>query len=122
MPKPYRRPPVHPRPAERPSIARPGWRYWFTFIIHPGVEPTNNRAERALRPQVVLRKILGTLRNDKVTSIHERNHDDSGNMGIERIGLSPNASDKASQLNTFSGFSHSRISKSFIWVLHAFTE
>jgi transposase len=29
------------------------------------VEPTNNRAERALRPQVVLRKILGTLRNDK---------------------------------------------------------
>jgi len=38
----------------------------------PGVEPTNNRAERALRPQVVLRKILGTLRNDKGTSIHER--------------------------------------------------
>jgi hypothetical protein len=46
--------------------------YWFTFIINPGVEPTNNRAERALRPLVVLRKILGTLRNDKGTSIHER--------------------------------------------------
>ena len=26
-----------------------GFRYWFTFIINPGVEPTNNRAERALR-------------------------------------------------------------------------
>jgi transposase len=49
-----------------------GFEYWFTFIMNPGVEPTNNRAERALRPQVVLRKILGTLRNDKGTSIHER--------------------------------------------------
>jgi hypothetical protein len=49
-----------------------GFDYWFTFIINPGVEPTNNRAERALRPHVVLRKILGTLRNGKGTSIHER--------------------------------------------------
>jgi transposase len=49
-----------------------GFDYWFTFIINPCVEPTNNRAERALRPHVVLRKILGTLRNDKGTSIHER--------------------------------------------------
>jgi transposase len=49
-----------------------GFEYWFTFVIHPGVEPTNNRAERALREHVVLRKILGTLRNDKGTSIHER--------------------------------------------------
>jgi transposase len=46
--------------------------YWFTFIIHPGVEPTNNRAERALREHVILRKIMGTLRNSKGTSIHER--------------------------------------------------
>ena len=51
---------------------RNGFEYWFTFIINPGVEPTNNRAERALRPQVVLRKIIGTLRNDKGSSIHER--------------------------------------------------
>ena len=49
-----------------------GFNYWFTFVINSGVEPTNNRAERALRPHVVLRKILGTLRNDKGTSIHER--------------------------------------------------
>ncbi len=49
-----------------------GFEYWFTFVIHPGVEPTNNRAERALREHVVLRKILGTLRNGKGTSIHER--------------------------------------------------
>ncbi len=49
-----------------------GFEYWFTFVIHPGVEPTNNRAERAIREHVVLRKIIGTLRNDKGTSIHER--------------------------------------------------
>jgi transposase len=49
-----------------------GFDYWFTFVINRGVEPTNNRAERALRPNVVLRKILGTLRNEKGTSIHER--------------------------------------------------
>ena len=36
-----------------------------------GVDPINNRAERALRPHVVLRKILGTLRNRKGTAIHE---------------------------------------------------
>jgi len=29
----------------------------FTFLDHPGVEPTNNRAERALRPAVIARKL-----------------------------------------------------------------
>jgi transposase len=48
-----------------------GFEYWFTFIVHPGVEPTNNRAERALRQYVVLRKIVGTLRNGKGILIHE---------------------------------------------------
>jgi hypothetical protein len=49
-----------------------GFEYWFTFVIHPGVEPTNNRAERALREHIVQRKIVGTLRNGKGTPIHER--------------------------------------------------
>jgi transposase len=49
-----------------------GFDYWFTFVIHPGIEPTNNRAERALREHVVQRKIVGTLRNRKGSSIHER--------------------------------------------------
>ena len=48
-----------------------GFEFWLTFILHPGVEPTNNRAERALREHVVLRKIVGTLRNGKGTTIHE---------------------------------------------------
>jgi transposase len=49
-----------------------GFDYWFTFVSQPEVEPTNNRAERAIREHVVLRKIIGTLRNTKGTSIHER--------------------------------------------------
>jgi hypothetical protein len=38
---------------------------WLTFVTESGVEPTNNRAERALRELVVQRKIIGTLRNEK---------------------------------------------------------
>jgi len=49
-----------------------GFEYWFTFVLRPGVEPTNNRAERALREHVVIRKIVGTLRNKKGMYIHER--------------------------------------------------
>jgi transposase len=48
-----------------------GLDYWFTFLLHPGVEPTNNRAERAIREPIVQRKIFGTLRNEKGTRIFE---------------------------------------------------
>jgi transposase len=37
----------------------------FTFILRPGVEPTNNAAERALRPRVRQRKIWGCFRTDQ---------------------------------------------------------
>jgi transposase len=50
---------------------RNGINHWFTFLTTPGVEPTNNRAERALREHVVQRKIIGTLRNQKGTFTHE---------------------------------------------------
>lgn len=46
-------------------------RHLFTFVLVPGVEPTNNRAERALREHVIQRKIIGTLRNEKGVRIHE---------------------------------------------------
>ncbi|MBI4210394.1 MAG: transposase, partial [Candidatus Diapherotrites archaeon] len=45
--------------------------HWFTFILHPEIEPTNNRAERGIRETVVQRKIYGCLRNQ----IGTRNHD-----------------------------------------------
>lgn len=49
-----------------------GIEYWFTFLDYKNVEPTNNRAERALREMVVQRKIIGTLRNEKGATIMER--------------------------------------------------
>ncbi|MHC1742930.1 MAG: IS66 family transposase [Syntrophobacteraceae bacterium] len=33
------------------------WPHLFTFLTHEGVEPTNNRAERAVRPAVQWRKL-----------------------------------------------------------------
>ena len=50
---------------------RNGFDHWFTFVTTPGIAPTNNQAERALREHVVQRKIIGTFRNEKGTSIHE---------------------------------------------------
>lgn len=50
---------------------RNGLEHFLTFVVTPGVEPTNNRVERALREHVVMRKIIGTLRNEKGTRIHE---------------------------------------------------
>ena len=40
-----------------------GLNFWFTRIIHPQIEPTNNNGERSLREIVVIKKIIGTLRN-----------------------------------------------------------
>ena len=50
---------------------RNGIPHWFTFLTTPGVEPTNNRAERALRESVVQRRIMGCFRNGKGTWIYE---------------------------------------------------
>ena len=65
--KRYRKPKVR----EFIEKIRRGYPYWFTFVTTPGVEPTNNRAERALRELVVQRKIIGTLRNEKGVRIYE---------------------------------------------------
>jgi len=40
-----------------------GLEFWFTRIIHPQIEPTNNKGERSLREMVVMKRIMGTLRN-----------------------------------------------------------
>lgn len=48
-----------------------GLEYWFTCVLYPDIEPTNNHAERTLREVVVQRKITGTLRNERGTHILE---------------------------------------------------
>jgi transposase len=45
------------------TYLRNGMPYWLTFLKHPGMDATNNRAERGLREAIVIRKIVGTLRN-----------------------------------------------------------
>ena len=50
---------------------RNGLGSWLTFVTEPDVDSTNNRAERALREQVVMRKIFGGLRSDTGVRIHE---------------------------------------------------
>ena len=42
-----------------------GKEFWFTCILHPEVEPTNNAAERGLRKFVVIEKIIGCLRSEQ---------------------------------------------------------
>ena len=47
-----------------------GLEHWFTCILHPEIEPTNNKAERALRELVIQRKI-SSLWNEKGIRIKE---------------------------------------------------
>jgi len=46
-----------------------GLEFWFTRIIHPQIDPTNNKGERSLREMVVIKKIIGTLRNQNGADI-----------------------------------------------------
>ncbi len=38
---------------------------WFTCLLYPGMEPTNNLAEQAIREHVIMRKIIGCFRSVK---------------------------------------------------------
>ncbi len=44
----------------------------FRFVMDPEVEPTNNRAERALRPSVIYRKVSGGSRSEKGAEMYTR--------------------------------------------------
>ena len=47
------------------TYLRNGMAGWLTFLEHPGMDATNHRGERGLREAIVIRKIIGTLRNWK---------------------------------------------------------
>ena len=38
---------------------------WYTCLLYPGMQPTNNLAEQAIREHVIVRKIIGTFRSIK---------------------------------------------------------
>jgi len=48
------------------------WEYLFVFLLHEGVEPTNNVAERALRPAVQWRKICFGSKSENGERFTER--------------------------------------------------
>jgi len=48
-----------------------GLEQWFTCVLHPEIEPTNNRAEREIREFVIQRKISSTFRSEKGLRITE---------------------------------------------------
>jgi hypothetical protein len=47
------------------TLVKNGQEFWFTCILHPEIEPTNNRAERGIRKFVILEKIMGCLRSEQ---------------------------------------------------------
>ena len=44
----------------------------FGFVMDPCIEKTNNRAERALRPSVIYRKVSGGSRSERGAEIYTR--------------------------------------------------
>jgi transposase len=54
---------VHDGMKELVNKVTNGKEFWFTCVLHPVVEPTNNLAERGLRKFVVIKKIIGCLRS-----------------------------------------------------------
>ena len=44
----------------------------FNFVTNPDVEPTNSRAERALRPSVIYRKVSGGSRSGRGAEVYTR--------------------------------------------------
>jgi transposase len=44
---------------------------WFTCLLYPGMEPTNNLAEQTIREQVIYRKIIGTFRSESGSESHQ---------------------------------------------------
>jgi transposase len=38
---------------------------WYTCLLYPGMQPTNNLAEQSIREHVIVEKIIGTFRSIK---------------------------------------------------------
>jgi hypothetical protein len=56
--------------AFRKRLAGPEQKHFFTCFRHPRVPPTNNQAERSLRPVVIMRKVVQGTRSAKGLENH----------------------------------------------------
>jgi len=55
----------HQKTRDLVTLIKNGKESWFTCVLHPEIEPTNNRAERGIRKFVILEKIMGCLRSEQ---------------------------------------------------------
>jgi len=46
------------------TYIRNGFGCWHTCLLYPGMEPTNNLGEQAMREHVIIRKIIGCFRSE----------------------------------------------------------
>ena len=46
------------------TYIRNGLGNWYTCMLYPGMEPTNNLSEQVIREHVLMRKIMGTFRSE----------------------------------------------------------
>jgi hypothetical protein len=66
-----RRPLRYPKAeAFRKRLLGPEQKHFFTCFRRPNVPPTNNQAERSLRPVVIMRKVVQGTRSDKGLENH----------------------------------------------------
>jgi transposase len=54
----------------RQRLRGPEQKHFFTCFRHPGVPPTNNQAERSLRPVVIMRKVIQGTRSEEGLENH----------------------------------------------------
>ena len=46
------------------TYIRNGLGNWYTCLLYPGMEPTDNLSEQVIREHVLMRKIIGTFRSE----------------------------------------------------------
>jgi transposase len=46
------------------TYIRNGLGSWYTCVLYPGMEPTNNLGEQAMREHVIMRRIIGCFRSE----------------------------------------------------------
>jgi transposase len=57
---------------EKPeTYLRNGLGHWYTCLLYPGMEPTNNLGEQAMREHVIMRKIIGCFRSENGSQAYQ---------------------------------------------------
>jgi transposase len=60
---------IHTKPLV--TYLKNGLGSWYTCLLHPGMPPTNNLGEQAIREHVIMRKIIGAFRSEKGSEYYQ---------------------------------------------------